>query len=302
MEVLHDTGRPAWPGPGAASVVTVGAYDGVHLGHRAVIAEVRRRAAAAGLRSVVVTFDRHPAAVVRPESAPLLLTDLDQKLELLAGTGVDAALVIAFDHARAAEPAEDFVREVLVTTLAAAQVVVGADFHFGHGRRGDVAMLERLGADAGFVAVGLDLVDEHGTPVAGAGDPERDALRKVSSTSIRQALVAGEVLVANEMLGRPYELRGVVPETSGPPGVGSAGPAPGITPLSVPGEILVPAPGRYRGRVSVVPGDAGRDCVAVTIAVGAPRPRLVSHTSMVELDGVTAAPGTRMAVMFDGPA
>jgi HAD superfamily hydrolase (TIGR01509 family) len=141
--------------------VTIGAYDGVHLGHQAVIAEVRRMAgerAGGPLETAVVTFDRHPAMVVRPESAPLLLTDLDQKLELLATTGLDHAVVLHFDEARSKESAEDFVQEVLVDCLAARLVVVGEDFHFGRERKGDVALLERMGADLGFDVDGLDLV------------------------------------------------------------------------------------------------------------------------------------------------
>ena len=108
------------------SVVTIGAYDGVHIGHRRVIEQVRRRAANAGLQSVVVTFDKNPAAVVNPASAPPRLTDIDQKLELLAETGVDRILVIEFDAERAREKAEDFVAEVLVAELSARVVVVGS--------------------------------------------------------------------------------------------------------------------------------------------------------------------------------
>src|SRR6516162_7712651 len=109
------------PGPCPTSTdgcaVTIGAYDGVHLGHRAVIASVRARAAERGLPTTVVTFDRHPAMVVRPETAPRLLTDLGQKLELLADTGVERVVVIHFDEQRAAEEAPDFVEEVLVGCL-----------------------------------------------------------------------------------------------------------------------------------------------------------------------------------------
>ena len=138
MQVLHDVG--SCPTPDAGTVVTIGAYDGVHLGHQAVIAAVRARAAAGGMESAVVTFDRHPAAVVRPESAPKLLCDLDQKLELLESTGIDLAVVIRFDEERAGETAEEFVQEVLVDCLRARTVIVGADFHFGKGRGGDVAL------------------------------------------------------------------------------------------------------------------------------------------------------------------
>src|SRR5215203_4486499 len=98
MEVIRE--ETACPRPIEGTAVTIGQYDGVHCGHQEVIAEVRRRAAAQGLRTAVVTFDRHPAAVVRPESAPQLLTDLDQKLELLEGCGVDTTFVLTFDEAR----------------------------------------------------------------------------------------------------------------------------------------------------------------------------------------------------------
>src|SRR5205807_838852 len=124
----------ACPRPAGGSVVTIGAYDGVHLGHRAVIGEVRMPAHERSRASAVVTFDRHPATVVRPASAPLLLTDLEQKLELLEATGLDYAVVLHFDEERSRETAEDFVREVLAGCLRTRVVVVGEDFHFGRGR------------------------------------------------------------------------------------------------------------------------------------------------------------------------
>ncbi|MEN9823200.1 MAG: adenylyltransferase/riboflavin kinase, partial [Actinomycetota bacterium] len=108
MRVITDLSVSPWPGE--RTVITIGAYDGVHRGHQTVIAEVCRRAAAQGARSAVITFDRHPASVVRPESAPKLLTDLDQKLELLSATGVDATVVVRFDEAQSAEEPLDFVR------------------------------------------------------------------------------------------------------------------------------------------------------------------------------------------------
>src|SRR5262249_23589937 len=147
-------------------------------------------------------FDRHPASVVRPESAPRLLTDLDQKLELLEDTGVDYAQVIHFDEARSKETAEDFVREVLCGCLNAKLVVVGADFHFGFQRKGNVPLLRDMGAELGFDVLGVSLVGPDGRP---ARDEEQ-----VSSTAIRRALVAGDVRAATAMLGRPHEVRGVV--------------------------------------------------------------------------------------------
>ena len=180
----------------SGTAVTIGAYDGVHLGHQAVLRELRRLATERGLETVVVTFDRHPAAIVRPESAPKLLTDLDQKLAVLTATGdVDRTVVVPFDLARSQEEPEDFVREVLIDGLDARLVVVGADFHFGRRRRGNVALLQ--GFDE-FETVGLGLVGDSGldTPV--------------SSTAIRRLVAAGDVEGAARLLGRPFEVRGVI--------------------------------------------------------------------------------------------
>ena len=144
MDIVTDLASSAPPAGGSA--VTIGAYDGVHLGHRALLAELAERARADGLTTAVVTFDRHPASVVRPESAPKLLCDLDQKLELLASAGVDRTVVVRFDEERANETAEDFVARELVEGLDARLVVVGEDFHFGHGRKGNVALLREMGS------------------------------------------------------------------------------------------------------------------------------------------------------------
>ena len=233
MEVLRDLS--ACPPPARGTTVTIGAYDGVHLGHRAVVAEVRRRADALGVATAVVTFDRHPASVVRPESAPRLLTDLDQKLELLASTGVDYCLVITFDEARSHEPADEFVREVLAGCLAARVVVVGEDFHFGYRRSGNVALLRTMGAELGFEVDGLDLVDAEGRPADGA--------TPVSSTRIRHALVEGDLATANAMLGRAHETRGVVAHGD-KRGAELGFPTANV---SVPGDILLPADGIYAG-------------------------------------------------------
>jgi riboflavin kinase / FMN adenylyltransferase len=233
MEVLRDL--ESCPAPPEGTAVTIGAYDGLHLGHRAVIDQVRRRAAHEGLRSAVVTFDRHPASVVRPESAPRLLTDLEQKLELIEATGVDYCLVITFDEARSKEPAEDFVTEVLVGCLRARAVIVGHDFHFGHRRRGNVDLLRAMGPDHGFEVGDVELVDEHGEAV---GED-----RKVSSTTIRHALAEGDLATATRLLGRHHEVRGVVAhgdERGRELGFPTAN-------VSVPGDILLPADGIYAG-------------------------------------------------------
>jgi riboflavin kinase/FMN adenylyltransferase len=197
VEIIRDM---AWcPVLEHGSVVTVGEYDGVHRGHRTVISEMHRMAAERGCATAVVTFDRHPASVVRPESAPLLLCDLDHKLELLAETGVDYTLVVEFDERQAAVPAEDFARSVLVDCLQARAVVVGADFHFGQGRRGNVDTLRAVGEQHGYEVVGLPLVKQ----LTGEGEV-------ISSTSIRAALAAGDVERAHRLLGRPFEVRGIV--------------------------------------------------------------------------------------------
>jgi riboflavin kinase / FMN adenylyltransferase len=211
------------------SAVTIGAYDGVHVGHRHLIGRLRQLAAERGLRSVVVTFDRHPAFVVRPQSAPSLLTDLDQKLELLASTGVDETVVVKFDELRANESAEDFVLEVLVRALRARLVVVGEDFHFGHGRKGNVALLSEMGAQHGFEVVGLGL--------------EADATGGVvSSTRVRHALAQGDVRTAAKLLGRHHEVRGIVVHGSGRGGSQLGFPTANV---DVPTEIALPSPGIY---------------------------------------------------------
>lgn len=236
MEILHQPGPcPELPASSHGSAVTIGAYDGVHLGHRRVIAHLREVAAVEHLATAVVTFDRHPAVVVRPESAPLLLCDLPQKLELLATTGVDYAVVVRFDQQRAAESAATFVDELLVGCLGARLVVVGADFHFGKGREGDVPFLRRAGEENGFRVEGVELVGVDGAP---ASEQER-----VSSTRIRHCLRGGDLAEASALLGRPHEVRGRVADgdhRGRELGFPTAN-------VSVPGDILLPADGIYAG-------------------------------------------------------
>jgi riboflavin kinase/FMN adenylyltransferase len=214
-------------------VATIGAFDGVHLGHRQLIRRVRDLAEQRGTASAVVTFDRHPASVVRPDSAPLLLTDLDQKLELLGETGIDYTVVVQFDKDRVHESAEDFVSTVLVDLLHARAIIVGSDFHFGYRRTGNVALLERLGAQAGFDVTGLTLFDEAGRAGGGA----------VSSTRIRALLSAGDVVGAAALLGRFHEVRGVVghgDQRGRRLGYPTAN-------VAVPSEIIMPSDGVFAG-------------------------------------------------------
>jgi riboflavin kinase / FMN adenylyltransferase len=211
--------------PRAGTAVTIGAYDGVHKGHQFVIGRLCRMAADGGLAPVVLTFDRHPASVVRPESAPKLLTDLDQKLEVLGATGVEHAVILHFDQARSQEEPEQFVREVLVDALRARVVVVGEDFHFGRRRRGNVELLREMGGSLGFEVAHVPL------------------LPGISSTAIRALLAAGDVTGAAELLGRPHEVRGVV-ERGDQRGRALGYPTANV---AVPADVLLPKPGIYAG-------------------------------------------------------
>lgn len=197
VDVITDLSTSPWAGDRA--VITIGMYDGVHLGHRTVINQVRQRAAELGARSVVVTFDRHPMSIVRPESAPRLLTTPEQRIELLGQTGVDAVVVVSFDDSQSHETAVGFVDRVIVGALRAKAVIVGSDFHFGHMRQGNVTLLREMGERHDFTAEPVRLVPR----ADGVDEP-------VSSTAIRRALAGGEIDTANRMLGRPHEIRGTV--------------------------------------------------------------------------------------------
>ena len=178
------------------SVVTVGVFDGVHRGHQQLIARTVERARARGLPSVLVTFDPHPAELIRPGSHPARLTTLRRRAELVAELGVDAFYVLPFDQAlKRMEPAA-FAHEVLVDRLHAAEVVVGRNFTFGYRAAGDVPMLTGLGARVGFAVEGRELISDDGVTF--------------SSTYIRACIDAGDVTAAAAALGRPHRVEGVV--------------------------------------------------------------------------------------------
>ena len=177
-------------------MVTIGTFDGVHLGHREVLAEIRRRARATGGRSILVTFDPHPLRVVRPDAAPPLLTPVAEKKPLLAGTGLEYAVFLPFTRTLQQYPARRFVEEILVDRIGMKELVIGYDHGFGRGREGSVDTLRDLGRELGFV---VDVVDA--VTVGGAA---------VSSTRVRDALAAGDPVEAARCLGRPYSLSGPV--------------------------------------------------------------------------------------------
>ncbi len=185
---------PADYGP---AVVTVGNFDGVHRGHRAVLSRARETADRDGLRVVAVTFDPHPMAVLRPDHAPAMLTGIDERAELLAAAGVDDVLALPFSREIAAWSPLEFVDRVLVGALHAAEVVVGANFRFGAKAAGDVALLRQAGEERGFTVEGVAL----------DGGPQ-----VWSSTYVRTCLGEGDVAGAAEALGRPFAVRGVVVE------------------------------------------------------------------------------------------
>ncbi|WP_430783865.1 bifunctional riboflavin kinase/FAD synthetase [Actinoplanes sp. G11-F43] len=178
------------------SVVTIGVFDGVHRGHQAIIGHAVKRARDLDLQSVVMTFDPHPAEVVRPGSHPAVLTEPVRKAELIEALGVDALCVVPFTPAFSQLSPDEFVHDVLVESLHTAAVVVGDNFRFGHRAAGDVTMLESLGRTFGFTVEDAPLVSEGGLVF--------------SSTYIRSCVDAGDVRAASIALGRPHRLSGVV--------------------------------------------------------------------------------------------
>jgi riboflavin kinase / FMN adenylyltransferase len=174
------------------TTVTVGSFDGVHLGHQAVLQEIARRAGAAGRASVLVTFEPHPLEVVNPQAAPPLLTTGPERREILAQTALDYVLFLRFDRRLAGLSPEEFVQEILLERCAMRELVIGHDHGFGRGRSGDVETLRRLGKEHGFdvdVVGAVDFGDQH-----------------VSSSRIRRAVAGGDLTTAAGMLGRPYQV------------------------------------------------------------------------------------------------
>ncbi|PHR65517.1 MAG: bifunctional riboflavin kinase/FMN adenylyltransferase [Idiomarina sp.] len=177
-------------------VLTIGNFDGVHLGHQAVLAQVKAQALARGVPATVMTFEPQPQELFQPDKAPARLTNFREKHMALREQGIDRHIVIEFNRKFSNLPAREFIERVLVEMLGVQFLVVGDDFRFGHGREGDFAMLQRAGAELGF-----EVVDTQSY---------RQQQQRVSSTAIRQCLSDGDFTQAAAMLGRPYAFQGRV--------------------------------------------------------------------------------------------
>jgi riboflavin kinase/FMN adenylyltransferase len=219
-EVPADWGR---------SAVAVGVFDGMHAGHRTIVGRTREAARRTGARSVVISFDPHPMSVVRPEAAPLMLTSVAHRAELLETLGVDALLVLPFSRELSQLSPEEFVARILVGTLHAAAVVVGANFRFGHKAAGDVDLLRREGERNDFTVDAVELL--------------RGGEHPVSSTLVRGLIADGDVAGAAEALGRPHQVEGPVVRGEGR-GRGLGFPTANV---DVPPTIVVPGDGVYAG-------------------------------------------------------
>lgn len=178
------------------TVLTLGVFDGLHLGHQLIIERVVERARAVGAVPTVITFDPHPRAVLHPESAPPLLQTFDQKVEAFGVLGVEQAIVIRFTREFASRSAEEFLRDVVYERLQAREAYLGRGFAFGRGREGDINLLRRVSGELGFFADEVPEVRLRG--------------QRISSSRIRELLAEGRVNLARRMLGRPYGVEGRV--------------------------------------------------------------------------------------------
>ena len=193
MRIFHGTENANIQRP---TVLTLGVFDGLHLGHQRIMQTVVERAKAVGANATAITFDPHPRSVLHPDSAPPLLQTLDQRLANFEVLGIDQAIVIPFDREFAANPAEEFLRDIVHERLQAKEVYLGKGFAFGKGRGGNIDLLRKMSSELGFIA------DEV---------PEIVLRRqRISSSAIRKLLSEGRVNLSRRMLGRPYGIEGVI--------------------------------------------------------------------------------------------
>src|SRR5436190_12854766 len=193
MRLFHGTDNAGIHRP---TVLTLGVFDGLHLGHQLIMETLAERAREAGAVPTVITFDPHPRAVLHPESAPPLLQTFDQKIEAFGVLGIEQTIIVRFTQEFASIRAADFLRAVVKERLQAKEVYLGKGFAFGHNREGNIELLKKLGSELGFVAGEVPEVRLRG--------------RRVSSSKIRELLASGNVNLARRMLGRPYGVEGRV--------------------------------------------------------------------------------------------
>jgi riboflavin kinase/FMN adenylyltransferase len=193
MRLFHGTENAKIARP---TVLTLGVFDGLHVGHQLIMKTVVERARTSGAIPTVITFEPHPRAVLHPESAPPLLQTFDQKIEALGVLGIEQTIIIHFDQAFSQICAEDFLREVVVSRLHAKEVYLGRGFAFGHNREGNIELLRRVSQRLGFLADEVPEVRLRG--------------HRIGSTRIRELLSEGWVNLARRMLGRPYGVEGPV--------------------------------------------------------------------------------------------
>jgi riboflavin kinase/FMN adenylyltransferase len=259
------------------SVVTVGFFDGVHLGHRAVLERTVERAHERGVPAVAVTFDRHPREVLTPGSEPRLLTTVDRKAALIEGTGVDALLVLPFTEEFSRWPAERFVTNVLAGGLRAEHCVMGANFTFGHKAAGTVDRLIEIGPSHGFTAERVELLDMDG--------------RRVSSSSVREALAAGDLGWPRVALGRRFVLDGTVVSGAGR-GHDLGFPTANLQTWP---RLLLPGRGIYAGRAEI---DGASHVTAISVGTNPTFGTEPLHVESYLLDFEGDLLGRPMAVEF----
>jgi riboflavin kinase / FMN adenylyltransferase len=194
-------GLPPAPRDAQPSAVALGVFDGVHLGHRAILGTAVSHARDAGMPAIACTFEPHPMEVLQPGRAPLAITTLDERLALIEACGLDVTVVLPFTREFAAMEPEAFIKDIVVVRLGAREVVVGYNHRFGRGARGDVSMLRSLGQRFGFRAHVVEPLMVEGVPV--------------SSSEIRGALQRGDLDFAARLLGRPYTLPGRITHGAG---------------------------------------------------------------------------------------
>ncbi len=277
MQVIKDALNSADLPYGA--IATIGNYDGIHRGQLAVLSRVVERSRDEGVQPVVVTFEPHPISVLRPEAAPTLLTPGTQRERLLEAAGIDVMLVIRFSDDFARTEPEEFVRRFLHRELALQEIYVGSSFAFGKGRRGNLSLLQRLGAELSFGVFGIE-------EVLHAGEV-------ISSTRIRRAIDEGKVELAMELLGRPYSLHGTIARGDR---MGKRLGWPTINLLSDNDQL--PSDGVYTGRARFLSTPGTFDCVT---NVGT-RPTVYEHYQHVVeshiLDFDSDVYGERVEIQF----